>query len=253
MIQEIDPDLLGLQESFPEQTRFVSEGLPDHECYELGRRGEGKREESCAVLWRRERFEVLDRGTFWLGPKPSRIAKAWDAALPRICTWLRLKDLESGRSFVFANTHFDHRGRRARLESAKLLASQWPGEAVVLTGDLNAGEDSRPLAALREGGFVDSYRSLYRGRGGGGDLYGLSTAELGEDRLRAPPWAEQRAGGSHRDDAVRGALAVRPLAGHRDLRLALTSWRKAGATRAPRLPPANVSRMLPRKRCEAGI
>ena len=161
VIQEIDPDLLGLQESFPEQTRFVSEGLPEHECYELGRRGEGKREESCAVLWRRERFEVLDRGTFWLGPKPSRIAKGWDAALPRICTWLRLKDRETGRRFVFANTHFDHRGRRARFESAKLLASQWPGEAVVLTGDLNAGEDSRPLAAMRDRGFVDSYRSLY--------------------------------------------------------------------------------------------
>ena len=161
VIREHSPDLLGLQEALPKQTRFVAAGLPEYASYFVGRRGALVADESCAVFYKRDRFELVDRGTFWLSTKPDRIAKAWDAALPRICSWLRLRDLRSGRSFVFANTHFDHRGRRARAESAALIAARWPGELVVLTGDLNAGEQSKPLEALRAGGFVDSFRVVH--------------------------------------------------------------------------------------------
>jgi endonuclease/exonuclease/phosphatase family metal-dependent hydrolase len=154
-----DPDLLGLQESLPFQSSFVAEFLPDHEFYGPGRLGPGKDEEACALFWRSERFELLEDDTFWLSPTPGEVAsRGWDAALPRICTWARLRDRHTGHEFVFANTHFDHRGAEARLESAKLLAGRFPGERVLLIGDFNAAEDSAPIQALRAAGFVDSYR-----------------------------------------------------------------------------------------------
>jgi len=154
-------DLIGLQECLPFQARFLEQGLPAHEAYVISRAGEGKDDEACAILWRAERFRCLERGTFWLSPEPDEIAKAWDAALPRTCSWVRLRDRSSGREFVFANTHFDHRGRRARLESARQLAGMWPDEELVLAGDFNSAEDSAPMRVLFDSGFRDTFRELH--------------------------------------------------------------------------------------------
>jgi len=36
----------------------------------------------------------LRDGTFWLSETPEKVgSKGWDAALPRIMTWVKLKDL----------------------------------------------------------------------------------------------------------------------------------------------------------------
>ena len=82
-------------------------------------------------------------------------------------TWVKLRDRESGSELVFVNTHFDHRGAEARLESARLLRSRLPELAPsgrwILTGDFNCGDDSPPYEALAgesAGGptVVDTYR-----------------------------------------------------------------------------------------------
>ena len=161
-IEAFDPDLLGLQESLSFQSKFIDEALPDHELYGPSRTGPGSDGESCAVLWRRERFEVLERETFWLSPNPEEVAsQGWDAALPRICSWVRLRDRHTGEVFIFANTHFDHRGPEARLESARLIAARFADERLLLTGDFNAPEASAPIETLRGAGFVDAFRVLH--------------------------------------------------------------------------------------------
>lgn len=156
-----DADLFGLQEALPRQTRFVANAMVGYEHYALGRRGEGVVDEACPVFWRSARFECLEKKTVWLAPDPARIAKAWDAALPRVCSFLRLRDRRTGLRFVFANAHFDHRGKRARNESAAMLARMWPGERVLLVGDFNAGEDSLPLKRFSDAGFVDTFRAVH--------------------------------------------------------------------------------------------
>ncbi len=47
--------------------------------------------------------------------------KGWDAALNRTFTKTQFKTLKSGQSFYFLNTHFDHMGQQAQLQSALLL------------------------------------------------------------------------------------------------------------------------------------
>lgn len=176
-IRVFAPDLLGVQESLSFQSSFVDEALPDHDSYGPSRTGPGTDGETCALFWRRDRFEALARDTFWLSPTPEIVASpGWDAALPRICSWVRLRDRRTDDVFVFANTHFDHRGAEARLESAKLLAARFPDEPILLTGDFNAGETSAPIEALRAAGFVDAFRVHHPDAGDVGTFTGFREA-----------------------------------------------------------------------------
>ncbi|MAF64306.1 MAG: endonuclease [Planctomycetes bacterium] len=156
------PDVVGLQEVLAFQREALCSALPDYEAFGVGRKASGGGEQ-CTILFLRERLRRVDGGTFWLSDTPAAAgSKGWDASLPRICTWVALETADGVRFTVF-NTHFDHRGVDARLESARLLARRvadraQPGPAVVM-GDLNAAEDSAPIATLTEG-LVDTFRAL---------------------------------------------------------------------------------------------
>lgn len=168
-VERLAPDVLGVQEALAFQVAFLRERLPGFESYGVGRDDGAEGGEQCAILWRRDRFDRLGAGTFWLSETPDAAgSRGWDAALPRIASWVRLRDRAAGgRTFVFANTHFDHRGAAARLESARLLdrrlAALAGPEPVVLAGDFNCGEGSEPHAALAR--FVDTYRAAHPERG----------------------------------------------------------------------------------------
>lgn len=146
-------DLFGIQEGLHHQVAFLQETLPEY-LYVGGGRDDGRQAgEYSALYYRVERFEAVRSGTFWLSPTPERVSKGWDAALPRICTWAWLHDRLSGDTLFALNTHFDHMGARARLESAHLLLrfiqqnnpGAWP---VILTGDFNCAPDEAPYAVL---------------------------------------------------------------------------------------------------------
>ncbi len=160
-------DVVGLQEVLSAQFEDIRERTPDMAWYGVGRDDGKQLGEHTPVGFRKERFTLLDQGTFWLSPRPAQAgSKGWDAALPRIATWARLADRKTGRRLLVAATHFDHVGEKARLESARLLRTQLQGlvdqaERVVIMGDLNALPDSRPLQTLLDASargltFVDS-------------------------------------------------------------------------------------------------
>lgn len=159
-----DPDLLGLQESVDFQVGEMSTRLPGYAVYSVARTP-GPGSESCAIFYRKDRFEKSAEGTFWLSEAPDTVAsKSWDSSLPRIVSWVRLRDARTGRAFLFANTHFDHLGPIARLESAglarKRLAELADGVPVVFTGDFNCGENSEPYRRLvgTDGAWLDTLR-----------------------------------------------------------------------------------------------
>ena len=111
-----------------------------------------------------------DGGHFWLSENPDLPgSKSWDTALTRMASWVRLRDRQDprGRPIFFINTHFDHRGEQARLESARLLRRRVARDRVVITGDFNAGEDTPPYQALfdRQGPLLDTFRLVNPQRG----------------------------------------------------------------------------------------
>ena len=59
------PDLLGTQETHPFQAKYLIKSFPN--CLLRSRRMEDpKTGEQCGVMFRKERFKLLEKGTFWL-------------------------------------------------------------------------------------------------------------------------------------------------------------------------------------------
>jgi len=156
-IRAFAPDLLGLQECrADEQAAFLKEALPDYEFIGMPRGGEGDSAlEMAPVLYKRDAFEEIERGHFWLSSTPTIPAsKSWGAIFPRMATWVKLQPRHvSATSFISLNTHFDYEGI-SREESAQLL-HQWAtknieSNAIIITGDFNANKQSQAYHTLAD-------------------------------------------------------------------------------------------------------
>lgn len=152
-IRDVNPDLMGLQESLHNQTVWLDSVFSDYDREGVGRDDGATGGEYCPIFFKKDRFQRIDGGTFWLSPTPEKASKGWDAALNRICTWLKLNDKYTGATLLALNTHFDHMGQTARRQSARLLADTIvkmaePGTTLILTGDFNAPPDSEPITLL---------------------------------------------------------------------------------------------------------
>ena len=146
-------DIAGFQEVLVGQLEDLKVRLPEMDVYGVGRDDGKNAGEFTPIFFRKDRFELVEKSTFWLSPTPDKTAsKGWDAALPRIASWVKLKDRQTGTVFYVMNTHFDHFGTQARAESAALLLKHlrenFVDHPVILTGDLNTTPDSPPYNTL---------------------------------------------------------------------------------------------------------
>jgi len=173
-IRAFDPDLLGTQETLGFQRDYLAEHLPDHDVFGAGRDDGKDKGEMMAVYWRKQRFTKKDGGHFWLSETPDQAgSKSWDAMFPRLVTWVKLHDRRrpDAAPVLLLNTHFDHVGRKARTESARLLRKQLEplgkGCSIIVTGDFNSGEGTEPYQALfaplddRPSPVIDTYRIVH--------------------------------------------------------------------------------------------
>ncbi|HAV64022.1 MAG TPA: hypothetical protein DCY13_16855 [Verrucomicrobiales bacterium] len=186
-IRAFDPDLLGLQEVLGFQADFLKEKLKDFGFHGVGREDGKEKGEYVPLMYRKSRFTLEDAGHFWLSETPDVAgSKSWDSSLPRMLSWVALRDRKNDRVIVFANVHFDHRGPQARLESAKLMRTRWEefqhdNMPLIITGDFNTDEDKAPYAALVNAeGFsgtklVDSYRVTHPQRSPNEESFGAWT------------------------------------------------------------------------------
>lgn len=190
-IQAFSPDLLGTQETLGFQRDYLASELPEYQHLGVGRVDGGEDGEMTALFYRRDRFEPLDSGHFWLSESPAEVGSiSWDSSLPRMVTWVKLRerDSEPAHELVFFNTHFDHRGVVARNESARLLRQKVEelgnGSAVVVTGDFNAAEGSDPYQTLfgmsddKPSPLVDSLRVIRPSRDKHEGTFSAFKAEL---------------------------------------------------------------------------
>jgi endonuclease/exonuclease/phosphatase family metal-dependent hydrolase len=149
MVRLYAADIVGMQEALRNQIDELAKSLTTHNWVGVGRNDGKDAGEFTPIFYRRDRLELLDKNTFWLSDTPDKVgSRAWDAALPRIVTWTKFKDKRTEREFFVFNTHFDHQGRVARLNSAKLLrakAAEIAGDLPALAiGDFNCTPDSAP-------------------------------------------------------------------------------------------------------------
>lgn len=147
-----DADILCVQEAMALQTEQLLENS-NYEMAGVGR-DDGKKEgEFTAIYYNKDRFIKKDGGNFWLSDTPDRPSKGWDAAIVRICTWLRLYDKWNKKEFMVFNTHYDHVGVQARIESAILIKKKIqelaPKLPVILTGDLNVTPETQAISTIK--------------------------------------------------------------------------------------------------------
>jgi endonuclease/exonuclease/phosphatase family metal-dependent hydrolase len=171
-VRAFDPDLLGTQEVLADQYDDLHRMFPDYTMAGIAREDGKRKGEWATILYRTARFEALAEGNFWLSETPDRVgSKGWDAAEPRICTWVRLRDRITKRTLLHANIHFDNAGETARVRSAALLTARLSqlaeGAPVILTGDFNDSEDGEAYRTLLHPTganslvLADSYREVH--------------------------------------------------------------------------------------------
>ena len=157
VLQAEEPELLGVQEAL----RFQLDELR-REFSRWGEIGVGREDgdtvgEYAAILYDTRRLEPLERGSFWFSATPEAPgSRSWGNTIPRICTWARFRDRETGRTFYVYNAHWDHQSQASRDSSAVLLLRRMAARAhaadpVVVTGDFNAGETNSAYLTLLSG------------------------------------------------------------------------------------------------------
>ena len=171
-IKNFDPDLMGTQETLKFQAEYLQGQLPEYTYF--GRSRMKTPNEHCGIFYKTERFTQLAGGHFWLSESPDVVeSKSWDSSLPRMATWVLLNDNKQENNpeqqpILFLNTHFDHRGKVAREEAAKLICERIArlktiarNPYVIVTGDFNTPEDSAPYQVFFQDdslSLVDTYR-----------------------------------------------------------------------------------------------
>ena len=147
--------LLGVQEALHVQMTDLQERLPQFKYIGVGRDDGKEKGEYSAIFFDSTRLECLRFNTFWLSETPEKAgAKGWDAAFPRVVTWGFFRDRITKKKFYAFNTHFDHMGKIARRESAKLLLQRIKEIAgsttVIVTGDFNAKPADEPIQVITD-------------------------------------------------------------------------------------------------------
>lgn len=162
MVQYHDFDIFGTQECFIHQLTDMKKALPGYDYIGVGRDDGKQQGEHSAIFYRTDKFDVIEKGDFWLSDTPDVPSIGWDAVLPRICSWGHFKCKDTGFEFLFFNLHMDHIGKKARVESAFLVQKKMkelgPNLPAILTGDFNVDQTHESYKALISQGILnDSY------------------------------------------------------------------------------------------------
>lgn len=165
LIRFHDFDILGTQEGLKHQLDDIQQQLPQYSRYGIGRDDGETKGEYSAIFYKKEKYELVKSGDFWLSETPDKPGFGWDARINRICSWVQLAEKVTGNRFFCFNVHFDHQGMLARKESSKLLLTKIRSisgnDPIILTGDFNGSHTSEWYQTIANAGFLkDTYRQV---------------------------------------------------------------------------------------------
>ena len=151
------PDIIGFQEVTPIHYRYLRESFPDFES-EIAYRDKNPLSEGCPIFYAKEKFSLIDKGSFWLSETPEVMSKDWGSMCYRICSYVILQNKADGKKLVVFNTHLDHVSDEARIKGIAVVLEkiqQFGSLPSIIMGDFNATEDSETYRAATES-FLDA-------------------------------------------------------------------------------------------------
>lgn len=148
-------DVIGLQEAENDQVQLIQHAMPQYSNYAVGRNNGQQKGETCAIFYRKDRFLVLDSGTFWFSNTPTDPgSKDWGNLWPRICSWVHLLDRSTRTGFYVYNVHMDNLSQHSRELSVRLLAgkiaTRKTKDPFIVMGDFNMEPDNPAMRYLQE-------------------------------------------------------------------------------------------------------
>jgi endonuclease/exonuclease/phosphatase family metal-dependent hydrolase len=181
VLRKYDCDIIGLQEAYRFQIDQICEALPQYGWIGVGRDDGKDKGEHSAILYRKDKLDVAEQGTFWFSDTPQKPGSiTWGNVVTRVCTWGRFLDKRSGKAFYVFNLHLDHIWQPSREKSAVLLerriAERQHADPVIVTGDFNSGEkneviaylegrlplkDAKAVAAMAPFPLIDTFRLIH--------------------------------------------------------------------------------------------
>ncbi len=150
------PDLVGLQELlFADEVAQVLEQAPGYAAlfFQDDTQPLFKAYADATILYRTDRFELVDNGFYWLSETPDvPLSGGWaDTNLARLVAWAHLRRIEDGQHLTFASTHFDNNPPNQEM-SAPLFVQRTREQAaempVIVVGDFNSKPASAAYAIL---------------------------------------------------------------------------------------------------------
>ncbi len=147
LINRYSPDVLGFQEVRPTWEPFIAELSETYTILHKYRDNEKKeKKEGCSILWKKDKYELVDDGIFWYSKTPWVSSMGDDEAFhcKRICMYVVLKEIATDKQFAFFNTHLGF-GDNYQIESVELLKQTVDivGEKnTMIVGDFNFRPDT---------------------------------------------------------------------------------------------------------------
>ena len=168
-----DADVMLLQEVsvswIPYLQRFMANN--GYSYYGYGRHGGelsdpnvGSGDQFVPILWKTEKYELVESGHFWLSSTPDEVkSAAWvDGVVskyPRCVNWVALKDKATGGEFIALNIHTDPESDLVRTNSCGLtvhmLQTIAKDRPVVMGGDWNMGLTDSGYGIVTSSGYRD--------------------------------------------------------------------------------------------------
>lgn len=175
-IKRVDSDILALQEVTIKQMKFLKLHLSSIYTFSGFATNNGcnfnqinatdQYGEILLILYKKNRFRLIYDQVFWLSSTPNILSTGWDASRPRIIIGCVFEIINTHQIIVISNTHYDHLGSVALLESGKVenhviteLMQKYKATLAILVGDRNCLLDKPEAAdALRKANIW--YRSM---------------------------------------------------------------------------------------------
>ncbi len=159
-IEDLDADIVGLQEVYGFQLRWLQRQLPRYTVVAGQGRNGGGRGEMCPLLVRPSAAKVSHATTRWYGDSPEAPASRLPgASSPRIATLANLRLEPSGVAVQVLSTHFDEAIATNRVRSARQVLD-WLDRSTphIVLGDLNGTPDDGAVEVLLRGGLESALR-----------------------------------------------------------------------------------------------
>ena len=167
-IKNFDPDVIGVQEinnSWTVVLNMVTDLLNVYEMIgepRLDPSDKSNNNEYSAILYKKDKLELIETDTYWLSDTPDKISKFESTEYYRIMTYAVFERKSDGERFIHVNTHLAtdktsrHKQIDVLLEIADSIVERYENVPIYFTGDFNMTSSDAGYEKMTDWGLDDT-------------------------------------------------------------------------------------------------